>query len=208
MPDIITTDVMMEGMDGYELCRRVKDSPILSHIPVVILTAKVAEEDKLAGYKNKANAYITKPFNPELLVAVMRNLIEETEKLRKDILSHNSDQSAIENSKISEHDSKFITRLNTIINEHISEPLIDTSELAEMLQVSRSGLFRKMKALTGVTPNEYIIIYKLNRSVEILKKGDMNISEVSYSLGFSSPSHFSNTFKNRFGVSPKNYLQK
>ena len=208
MPDIITTDVMMEGMDGYELCRRVKDSPILSHIPVVILTAKVAEEDKLAGYKNKANAYITKPFNPELLVAVMRNLIEETEKLRKDILSHNSDQSAIENSKISEHDSKFITRLNKIINEHISEPLIDTSELAEMLQVSRSGLFRKMKALTGVTPNEYIIIYKLNRSVEILKKGDMNISEVSYSLGFSSPSHFSNTFKNRFGVSPKHYLQK
>ena len=208
MPDIITTDVMMEGMDGYELCRRVKDSPILSHIPVVILTAKVAEEDKLAGYRNKANAYITKPFNPELLVAVMRNLIEETEKLRKDILSHNSDQSAIENSKISEHDSKFIAKLNTVINEHISEPLIDTSELAEMLQVSRSGLFRKMKALTGVTPNEYIIIYKLNRSVEMLKKGEMNISEVSYSLGFSSPSHFSNTFKNRFGVSPKNYLQK
>ena len=208
MPDIITTDVMMEGMDGYELCRRVKDNPILSHIPVVILTAKVAEEDKLAGYRNKANAYITKPFNPELLVAVMRNLIEETEKLRKDILSHNSDQSAIENSKISEHDSKFIAKLNTIINEHISEPLIDTSELAEMLQVSRSGLFRKMKALTGVTPNEYIIIYKLNRSVEMLKKGEMNISEVSYSLGFSSPSHFSNTFKNRFGMSPKNYLQK
>ena len=208
MPDIITTDVMMEGMDGYELCRRVKESPILSHIPVVILTAKVAEEDKLAGYRNKANAYITKPFNPELLVAVMRNLIEETEKLRKDILSHNSDQEAIEKSRISEHDSKFITRLNCIINEHISEPLIDTSELAEMLQISRSGLFRKIKALTGVTPNEYIIIYKLNRSVEMLKKGEMNISEVSYSLGFSSPSHFSNTFKNRFGVSPRNYLQK
>lgn len=208
MPDIITTDVMMEGMDGYELCRKVKDSPILSHIPIVILTAKVAEEDKLSGYRNKANAYITKPFNPELLVAVMRNLIEEVEKLRKDILSPNAEKSIEGNSKMSEHDNKFINRLNTIINEHISEPLIDTSELAEMLQVSRSGLFRKMKALTGVTPNEYVIIYKLNKSIEILKNDDMNISEVAYSLGFSSPSHFSNTFKNRFGVSPKNYLQK
>lgn len=208
MPDIITTDVMMEGMDGYELCRKVKDTPILSHIPVVILTAKVAEEDKLSGYRNKANAYITKPFNPELLVAVMRNLIEEVEKLRKDILSPNAEKSIVGSPKMSEHDNRFIKRLNAIINEHISEPLTDTSELAEMMQISRSSLFRKMKALTGVTPNEYVIIYKLNKSIEILKNEDLSISEVAYSLGFSSPSHFSNTFKNRFGVSPKNYLQK
>ena len=208
MPDIVTTDVMMEGMDGYELCRKIKDNPILSHIPVVILTAKVAEEDKLSGYRNKANAYITKPFNPEILLAVLRNNIEEVQKLRKDILSPDADGSDNLLSRMSQHDSRFLHRLNDIINAHLSEPPIGINELSEMMQISRSSLFRKMKALTGVSPNEYVIIYKLNKSVELLREDRLTISEISYSLGFSSPSHFSNTFKNRFGVSPRNFLQK
>lgn len=205
MPDIVTTDVMMKGMDGYELCRTVKDNPLLSHIPVVILTAKVAEEDKISGYRNKANAYITKPFNPELLLAVIRNLIEERDKLRKAILSPGSGGAPADSPVMSEHDSSFLSRLNGIIEKNISEPLSGPSELAEMMQISRSTFFRKVKALTGVSPNEYVIIYKLNKSVEMLREGKMNVSEIAYALGFSSPSHFSNTFKNRFGVSPKNY---
>ena len=109
---------------------------------------------------------------------------------------------------MSEYDASFVSKLNAVIDEHISEPLLGASELAEMMGISRSSMFRKIKALTGVTPTEYVIIYKLNRSLDLLKKNDKNIGEVAYSLGFSSPSHFSNTFKNRFGVSPKNYLQR
>ena len=208
MPDIVTTDVMMEGMDGYELCRRIKDNPILSHIPVVILTAKVAEEDKLSGYRNKANAYITKPFNPEILLTVLRNNIEEVKKLRKDILSPDSDESTGLSARMSQHDSIFLRRLNGIIDDHLSEPPVGTSELSEMMQISRSSFFRKMKALTGVSPNEYVIIHKLNKSVELLREERMTISEIAYALGFASPSHFSNTFKNRFGVSPRNFMKK
>lgn len=208
MPDIVTTDVMMEGMDGYELCRTIKDNPILSHIPVIILTARVAEEDKLSGYRNKANAYITKPFNPEILLTVIRNNIEEVRKLRKDILSPDAAGDASLSSRMSQHDSKFLQRLNRIIDDHLSEPPVGTSELSEMMQISRSSFFRKMKALTGVSPNEYVIIYKLNKSVEMLREERLTISEIAYSLGFSTPSHFSNTFKNRFGVSPKNFIKK
>lgn len=208
MPDIITTDVMMDGMDGYEFCRTVKDNPELSHIPVVMLTAKVAEEDKIAGYKNKANAYITKPFNPELLVTVLNNLIEETERMRKAILSPRQEGEQVEMPMMSEYDRNFLAKLDECINEHLSEPLMKTSDLAEMMGMSRSSLFRKMSALTGVAPNEYVLIYKLNKSVEMLKNVEMNISEVAYALGFNSPSHFSNTFKKRFGVSPKNYIHK
>lgn len=205
MPDIITTDVMMQGMDGYELCRRIKDNPMLSHIPVVILTARVSEEDKISGFKSKANAYITKPFSPELLLTVLRNLIEEVDKLRKAILSPDSAQDAADSPVMSEHDSQFLSKLNGIIDRDLSAPLGGTAEMAELMQISRSTFFRKMKALTGVSPNEYVVIYKLNKSIEMLRKGEQNISEIAYSLGFSSPSHFSNTFKARFGVSPKNY---
>ena len=208
MPDIITTDVMMQGMDGYELCRRIKDNPLLSHIPVVILTARVAEDDKISGFKSKANAYITKPFNPELLLTVLRNLIEEVNKLRKAILSPDSAQDAADSPVMSEHDSRFLSKLNEIIDNHLSAPLGGTAEMAELMQISRSTFFRKMKALTGVSPNEYVVIYKLNKSLEMLRQGDRNISEIAYSLGFSTPSHFSNTFKNRFGVSPKNYVSQ
>ena len=205
MPDIITTDVMMQGMDGYELCRKIKDDPILSHIPVVILTARVSEEDKISGFKSKANAYITKPFSPELLLTVLRNLIEEVNKLRKAILSPDSAQDAADSPVMSEHDSRFLSRLNEIIDRDLSAPLGGTAEMAEIMQISRSTFFRKMKALTGVSPNEYVVIYKLNKSIEMLRRGEQNISEIAYSLGFSSPSHFSNTFKARFGVSPRNY---
>jgi AraC-like DNA-binding protein len=109
---------------------------------------------------------------------------------------------------MSEYDRSFLEKLDGLIDEHISEPSMKTSELAEMMGMSRSSLFRKMSALAGVAPNEYVLIYKLNKSVEMLKHGELNISEVAYALGFTSPSHFSNTFKKRFGVSPKNYIQK
>lgn len=208
MPDVITTDVMMEGMDGYEFCRKVKDDPELSHIPMVMLTAKVAEEDKIAGYKNKANAYITKPFNPELLITVLNNLVEETERMRKAVLAPRHEGEPVEIPMMSEYDRNFLEKLDGLIDEHISEPSMKTSELAEMMGMSRSSLFRKMSALAGVAPNEYVLIYKLNKSVEMLRNLEMNISEVAYALGFTSPSHFSNTFKKRFGVSPKNYIQK
>lgn len=208
MPDIITTDVMMDGMDGYEFCRSIKDDPNLSHIPVVMLTAKIAEEDKIAGYKSRANAYITKPFNPELLIAVLNNLVEETEKMRKAILAPRQEGEQIENPMISDHDRNFLAKLDELIDKHLAEPMMRTSVLAELMGMSRASLFRKMSALTGVAPNEYVLIYKLNKSVEMLKNMDMNISEVAYSLGFTSPSHFSNTFKKRFGVSPKNYIHK
>lgn len=211
MPDVVITDVLMSRMDGYELCRRIKNDVVLSHIPVVILTAKVTDEDKIAGYQEGADVYMTKPFNPELLQTVVGNLLSTRCKLREMILS-GSGKSAVESEpeevKLSAADQAFVEKLRGLIDGSISDSSLNINALSSEMCMSRASFFRKIKSLTGVTPNNFILIYRLNRAAEMIRSREYRLNEISDLLGFCSQSHFSRCFKQHFGIAPKDYAAR
>lgn len=172
MPDVVITDVLMSKMDGYELCRKVKNDVVLSHIPVVILTAKVTDQDKIVGYQEGADVYMTKPFNPELLQTVVDNLLTTRSKLRDMILSESgktSDGTETEEVKLSAADRAFVDKLCQLIDNNISDSTLNINALSSEMCMSRASFFRKIKSLTGVTPNNFILIYRLNRAAEMIR---------------------------------------
>ncbi len=211
MPDVVITDVLMSKMDGYELCRRIKNDVQLSHIPVVILTAKVTDQDKIAGYQEGADVYMTKPFNPELLQTVVGNLLTSRSKLRDMILSESGKSDAgteAETVKLSAADRAFVDKLRGLIDSNISDSTLNINALSGEMCMSRASFFRKIKSLTGVTPNNFILIYRLNRAAEMIRSREYRLNEVSDLLGFSSQSHFSRCFKQHFGITPKDYAAR
>ncbi len=211
MPDVVITDVLMSKMDGYELCRKVKNDVVLSHIPVVILTAKVTDQDKIVGYQEGADVYMTKPFNPELLQTVVDNLLTTRSKLRDMILSESgktSDGAETEEVKLSAADRAFVDKLRQLIDNNISDSTLNINALSSEMCMSRASFFRKIKSLTGVTPNNFILIYRLNRAAEMIRSRDYRLNEVADLLGFSSQSHFSRCFKQHFGITPKDYATR
>ena len=208
LPDVILTDVVMPKVDGYELCRRVKEDKMLSHIPVVILTSKAGEADRLVGYQHGADLYVTKPFSAELIFTLIGNVMATREKLRDSFISQevskdDGKKDPIES--ISADDRAFIEDLRKYIENNISETSISITALAGEMCMSRASFFRKMKSLTGMTPNDFILSYRLNKAASMLKEGRWRIGEVADMLGFSSASHFSRVFRQKFGKSPKEF---
>ena len=211
MPDVVITDVLMSKMDGYELCRRIRNDVVLSHIPVVILTAKVTDQDKIMGYQEGADVYMTKPFNPELLQTVVGNLLTTRSKLREMILSESGKSSAeaeTEEVKLSAADRAFVDKLRGLIDASISDSTLNINALSSEMCMSRASFFRKIKSLTGVTPNSFILIYRLNRAAGMIRSREYRLNEVADLLGFSSQSHFSRCFKQHFGITPKDYATR
>ena len=208
LPEMILTDVVMPKVDGYELCRRVKEDKMLSHIPVVILTSKTGEEDRLVGYQHGADLYVTKPFSAELILTLIGNVMATREKLRESFTSQESPADECEDGPIetlSPDDRAFIDKLRKFIEDNISETSISITALAGEMCMSRASFFRKMKSLTGVTPNDFILSYRLNKAVSMLKEGKWRVGEIADMLGFSSASHFSRVFRQKFGKSPKEF---
>ena len=211
MPDVVITDVLMSKMDGYELCRRIRNDVVLSHIPVVILTAKVTDQDKIMGYQEGADVYMTKPFNPELLQTVVGNLLTTRSKLREMILSESGKSSAeaeTEEVKLSAADRAFVDKLRGLIDASISDSTLNINALSSEMCMSRASFFRKIKSLTGGTPNSFILIYRLNRATGMIRSREYRLNEVADLLGFSSQSHFSRCFKQHFGITPKDYATR
>ena len=211
MPDLVITDVMMARSDGYELCRKIKQDPMLCHIPVIILTALVTDRDKMTGYSEGADAYMTKPFNPELLQTVARNLLTSRRKLRERILAQpgkSEDAKPEEELQLSAADRAFIEKLRKLIDDNISDSSLNINLLSTELCMSRASFFRKIKSLTGVTPNNFILIYRLNRAAEMIRSREYRLNEIADLLGFSSQSHFSRCFKQHFGTAPKDYASR
>ena len=209
LPDLILTDVVMPKVDGYELCRRVKEDKMLSHIPVVILTSKTGEEDRLVGYQHGADLYVTKPFSAELILTLIGNIMATREKLREsftsqEVVTDESKEDPIES--ISADDRAFIEGLRKYIEDNISETSISITALAGEMCMSRASFFRKMKSLTGMTPNDFILSYRLNKAASMLKEGRWRVGEIADMLGFSSASHFSRVFRQKFGKSPKEFI--
>jgi signal transduction histidine kinase/CheY-like chemotaxis protein len=205
VPDLIICDIMMPVMDGYELCNHVKTNELTSHIPVILLTAKSSEEYLILGLKYGADDYITKPFNPGILKLRIHNILENRIHLSKKFRSELDSIPA--NIKLSEIDQGFLEKLVKIIEDNIDDSNINGDRLASDLGVSKGNLYKKLKALTGLTVNIFIRNIRLKIAAKLLRKGNYNISEVAYAVGFNNPKYFSTCFSELFDMSPKEYMQ-
>ncbi len=207
-PDIVLSDVMMPEMSGKELCAAIKNSYELSHIPVVLLSALESNEDKLDGLAQRADDYIGKPFNAKELVVRCNNLVynrkqnkAETDKTEKEetpqILATNS------------QDQKFLDQVDAIIALNLSKEEFGINQLAQEMGIGRSSFYAKFKSLSGISPNEHLVNCRLRQAAHLLKnRPDMQIAEISYQVGFSSPRYFTKCFKSMYLISPTEYRKR
>lgn len=199
-PDLIITDIMMPGIDGIELCKRVKQNLNTSHIPVLLLTAKSETGDYTEGLRNGADGYLIKPFSSEVIEAQIVSLLQNRKQLKQKFCS--SPTALPDIVADSEMDKKFLKRVSQIIEERISNPSFGVEELAREAGISRTGLFTKLKSLSDMTPNEYITLIRLKKAAQLLRQPDIQVGEVCYLVGYSSTSYFTKCFKAQFGATP------
>jgi DNA-binding response OmpR family regulator len=206
IPDLIVSDVMMAKMDGFKLCEKIKADESTSHIPVILLTAKAASDDKIEGFETGADDYIMKPFDTDELRARIKNLIEQ----RKRIHEHFRKEGIFEltKTKITSIDKNFLQRTFDVIIQNISNSSFSVEVLAEELTVSKSLLHKKIVSLAGEPPVELIRRIRLKRAMELIEKKFGNLSEIALEVGFNNPAYFSECFKKQFGIPPSQYQHK
>jgi YesN/AraC family two-component response regulator len=206
LPDLIISDVMMPVMDGVELCRKIKEDEVTSHIPVILLTAKADIESRLEGLETGADDYMTKPFDARELQTRVKNLIRQRENLRSRF-----SRTVILRPKeiaITSRDETFLERVMAIVESNLSNSEFTMEDFQRDVGMSRMQLHRKLKALTGHSAGEFMRIQRLIRASELLSKTNGNVTEVCYQTGFTSVSYFSKCFKKQFGVLPKAFASK
>jgi signal transduction histidine kinase/DNA-binding response OmpR family regulator len=206
LPDLVLSDVVMPGASGYELCKQIKENLQSSHIPVIMLTAKATVENQIEGLDTGADAYVTKPFAPAYLLSLIRSQLASREHVRE-ALNRNTKVEKIEKSLLSAHDNAFMTNLYKLMEDELSNTELSIARMTEVLRMSRTKFYYKVKGLTGENPNVFFKTYKLNRAAELLKEGKYRVSEVADLCGFGTLSHFSASFKKRFGVAPSEYIK-
>ena len=205
-PDLVISDLMMPRMDGFEMCTLIRQDPLTSHIPLIMLTAKSNEGDRAASYNCGADAFISKPFSVKTLTTRIEGLIESRIKLQKlyrDRILSSPSEIVIE----SEND-KFILKLIKVIEENLENPDFNIQTLCESIDSSYQYVYRKVKALTGETINDFVRTIKLKRATQYLCKGELRISEILYKSGFNSHSYFTKCFKEHYGMTPKEYVEQ
>ena len=198
VPDLIVCDVMMPVMDGLEMCRRVKQETATSHVPVILLTSNAQENQRAEGYDCGADAYITKPFSSKVLLSRVRNLLENRKRL-KYVYASGADDEARD---AADPDSRFMADFGRVVRERMSDSSLSVETISSALGLSRVQMYRKVKQLTGQSPVEIIRVTRLKKAERLLKTTKMTVSEISYDVGFSSPSYFSKCFKDYFGCQP------
>ena len=216
IPDIVVSDIMMPVMDGITLCKQLKDDVRTSHIPIILLTAKDSLQDKEEGYEVGADSYLTKPFSASLLRSRINNLLDSRKKLVAQFQAQSTPGSQIDLSEkriviaeaLSKLDNEFIEKITLLIEENLSSEKIDINYLSDKMCMSGSTLYRKMKALTGLSTNEYIRKVKMENAERLLLEGKFNISEIAYKVGMNSTGYFRQCFKEEFGLSPSDYLKQ
>ncbi|MFY0626602.1 MAG: response regulator [Reichenbachiella sp.] len=203
IPDLIVSDVMMPNMDGYELCQKLKTNEHTDHIPVILLTAKAAKEHKIEGLETGADDYLTKPFDKKELLIRIKNLIQLRAKLQEKF----GKGSLIKPSPITVKSvqEKFLLRIREIIEENISNDQFSMDDLGGAINMSRSQVHRKLKALTNLSASNFVRNYRLHRAADLLSQSAGNVSEIAYQVGFNSQTYFSSSFTELFGCSPSEY---
>jgi signal transduction histidine kinase/ligand-binding sensor domain-containing protein/DNA-binding response OmpR family regulator len=201
IPDLIVSDVMMPKMDGIEMLKQIKNDAKTSHIPVILLTAKSEQTDKLEGLGLGAEAYLTKPFDTKELQVRIKSLIEQRQKLQmlfsKGEISFNRQEK-----KLGKLDEDFMNKVLNVINTHLSEEEFSIEQFGKEAGMSRSQIHRKLKALTGKSPSVYLRSIRLSKAKQMIRRREATISEISYKVGFSSPAYFSRCFREEFGYPP------
>ena len=201
VPDLIISDVMMPGMDGVELSRKLKTEISTSHIPIILLTACSLDEQRITGLESGADDYMAKPFNVKILEARIQNLIENRKRL-KEVFSAGffSKVNAPEMDK--DTDKSFINRFRHLLEDNYTESELNVEDLGKNMGLSRSQLYRKTKALTNYSPNELLRIVRLQKALELINTSELSVSEIAYRVGFTSPSYFAKCFKDHYNQSP------
>lgn len=204
VPDLVVSDVMMPVMDGLELCRQLKADPVTCHIPVIMLTARTLEEHRAEGYASGADAYITKPFSASVLIARIENLLTSRRQLRKVFAQPGADvqDKAVATPQADSRDKSFVERIRAVIQQNMGDADFRVEQIGEGMSLSRVQLYRKVKALTGMSPVELLRKSRVERGRYLLEHTDRSISEIAYEVGFSAPSYFTKCFKDEYGKSP------
>lgn len=201
---LVISDVMMPEMDGFELCGIIKSNFDYSHIPVILLTAKNTLQSKIEGLKLGADAYIEKPFSPEHLQVQIANLLSNRSKIREYFA--NSPLVHIKSMAYSTADEQFLETLNEAIRYHLEDTELDVEKLARIMNMSRPTLYRKIKAISNLTPNELINITRLKKAAEMLATGQHKVYEVADMVGYNSQNNFGRSFLKQFGITPTEYM--
>ncbi len=193
----------MPEMNGIELCKKIKSDQRVSHIPVILLTARTAEEQKMEGFESGADDYITKPFNFEILQSRVRNLIHQREAFQKDFRKQIEVKASDVN--ITSLDEKLIQRAIKCVEDNISDTAFSVETLSHELGMSRVHLYKKLLALTGKSPIEFIRVIRLQQAAQLLEKSQLTVSEVAYKVGFNNPKYFTKYFKEEYKMLPSAY---
>ena len=204
IPDLIISDVMMPGINGLELCNKIKNAPATCHIPFIILSAKGSIESRTEGYEVGADAYIAKPFHTAHLQVRIRKLLEYRERLQ-DFFNEDSVANSIGESELADHDKQFLNKLLAVIEKNLDEPELNASLLENELGMSKMQLYRKLKTLTNLTPGEFIKHVRLKQAAYLLASTNLTVSEIFYRTGFNNQSYFFREFKKRFQCAPNEY---
>ena len=204
VPDAIICDVMMPVMDGLECCRKLKTELQTSHIPVMLLTACSLDEQRIQGFECGADSYISKPFNSKLLLVRLRNLMDNHKRLKQFF----GDKTTLSKESVSDVDKGFVDRFRELIEENLADSELSVEDLGGKMGLSRVQLNRKIKALTNYSPNDLVRIARLKKDASLLASSEKTISEITYEVGFTSPSYFTKCYKEYFGESPTDFLKR
>ena len=208
-PDLIVSDIMMPLMDGLELTSHIRSQDEIKDTPIILLTALTGDEKRIKAVEKGADAYITKPFEPVLLIKTAVNLISQRDMLkgRYAQIVESGAKAELPELIVEERDKKLLNAIEHWLTNHISDPTLSVDALAEAMGYGRTVFYRKMKVLTGQTPADYIKTLRMNQAAEMLKSENITVAEVCYKVGISDPHYFAKVFKQQFGVSPKKYQQ-
>jgi YesN/AraC family two-component response regulator len=206
IPDLIISDIMMPGMNGLELCQKLKTDQKTSHIPVILLTARQSEQYQMEGYETGADAYIGKPFSTALLLVRIKNLIESRKRLRQLFNQSTGFDTRLVGTNAA--DKAFLSKATSLIDANLSNEDFSVEWLASQLFLSRTQLYRKIKALTNQSVHEFATTIRLNKAAELLLEGRLSVSEIAFTIGYSDSTSFSRMFQKQFGQTPKKYSQQ
>ena len=204
MPDLILTDLMMPGMDGYMLCHEIRQSEILNHIPIIIITAKSSDADRIRGLEEGADAYLIKPFNAEELLVRVEKLLEQRRQLR-DKFSKALQEGSAQNVELSSRDRDFLNRLTSIIHSHLADKDLNADFIADKMRMSRTQLNRKIRSIADYTTTTYILQIRMEKAKRLLASTEQAIGDIATTCGFEDTSYFTRVFKQMFNVTPSQY---
>jgi len=206
IPDIIITDVVMKELSGVELCTKIKEEPALSHIPVILLTSSSSAEIKLKGIEGGADDFITKPFDKDILIARVSNLLKSRNNLQKYFFNEITLKS--DDSKVSGEYKEFLEKCIAITEKHLNNADFNIKTLADEIGTSHSALYKKVKSISGKSINEFIRYIRLRKAAELFANSDCNVNEAAFSVGFSDIKYFREQFSKLFGMKPSEYIKK